>query len=106
MDNKVKISITRTDITGTINGAEIRINYENKVGAKPEQVTANATVADPAAVVGTENPGMMRAKSLGTITMTQYATGEKSVKKDGKIPLKESQALELALDAELTAILG
>jgi hypothetical protein len=112
MENKVKVAIVSTTITGLILGAQVTISFENKLGSKPESVRGRAVVPDPSAV---QNPSdaapalggpMSLPALLGTVEMTINASGEKNTTAIGKIPTVDAHALELALETELRASLA
>ncbi len=100
MDKKVKTETTRTEITGQIGGVDVRINYENKTGAKPDIVRAFANIVNPNK---TDTPGMLPG-FIGTVAVDIQVNGQKNIHIAGAIPTLDGQALATAMEEEINLI--
>lgn len=103
MENKKKTDIVRTAITGTINGAEVRIDFERKLATKPETLRGVATVMEAGAAPVEGAPAPMQ-QVLGSVTIDMYPLlGTTTKNTSGKLPLAQEQALIAALVTEMEA---
>jgi len=94
MENLVEVQMVRTTLTGKIDGKEVTINYENKMGERPANVNASCTLADAA------NP-----MQNSIINVSINRTGNKNIQVSGKISTGEIQALLVGIESEIESVL-
>lgn len=94
MENSVKIQVIRTTLTGKIDGKEVTINYENKMGEHPANVNASCTIAD------TANPML---NSIINVSINR--TGNKNIQVSGKVGAGEIQVLLVGIESEIESVL-
>ena len=94
MDNLVSSQVIKTTLSGTIEGKDVTINYENQVGALAANVSAVCTIPD------TVNPMLSTNISVNVNIM-----GNKNITVSGVVVTGDISLLLQGIESSIQAIL-
>jgi len=94
MDNLVSSQVIKTTLSGTIEGKEVTINYENQVGALPANVSAVCAIPDAV------NPMLSTNISVNVNIM-----GNKNITVSGVVVTGDISLLLQGIESSIQAIL-
>ena len=94
MENLVTNQVVKTTLSGTIEGKNVTINFENKVGELPANVSAVCNIPDEANPMQSTN-----------INVSVNIMGNKNISVQGVVVTGDIQALLTGIENSIQAVL-